>query len=134
MFFAIDLVEWIGITFGIMLRQIRNQQKLFRLYFDTIMIFDQAVNRWDFIDFLKHLRAINDDKRIHCFLDNLSAHKTIEVLEEYIKLNINPIWNVPYRYDFLPIELVFSQVKRIYKKAKLSAPRVDLSGFRCLIW
>ena len=51
------------------------------------MIFDQAVNRWDFIDFLKHLRAINDDKRIHCFLDNLSAHKTIEVLL-YLKIII----------------------------------------------
>ena len=48
-------------------------------------------------------------------------HKAPEVMEEFERLNIVPIWNVPYRYDFQPIELVFSQVKRVYKKAKLSA-------------
>ena len=38
---------------------------------DAIMIFKQALDRFDFIVFLKHLRSINEDKKIHCFLDNL---------------------------------------------------------------
>ena len=75
---------------------------------DTILIYDQAVNRFDFIEFLKHLRSLNEDRRLHVFLDNLSAHKTSEVTEAFDQQNIVPIFNVPYRFDLQPIELVFS--------------------------
>ena len=88
---------------------------------ETILIFDKAVNKFDFIEFLKHLRGINGNRKLHCFIDNMKAHKGPEVIQEFERLNIIPIWNVPYRYDLQPIELVFSQVKRIYRKAKLSA-------------
>ena len=66
---------------------------------DTILIYDQAVNRFDIIEFLKHLRSLNEDRRLHVFLDNLSAHKTPEVMEAFNQQNIAPIFNVPYRYD-----------------------------------
>ena len=67
---------------------------------DAIMIFNHALDKQNFIEFLKHLRSINEDKKLHCFLDNLKVHKGPEVIEEFERLNIVPIWNVPYRYDF----------------------------------
>ena len=67
---------------------------------DCIMIFDEAVKKDTFILFLKELRRRNGNKRLHLFVDNLAVHKTAEVMEAYSQNNIQPIWNVPYRYDF----------------------------------
>ena len=59
--------------------------------------------------------------KLHIFLDNLQVHKTAHVKQAMERWGMSPIWNVPYRYDFQPIELVFSQVKHHFKKAKLNA-------------
>ena len=88
---------------------------------ETIVMLDSAVKKPDFIEFLQHLRSINGATRVHCFMDNLKAHKGPEVVDECNELDIVPIWNVPYRCEFQPIELVFAQVKRVYKKNKLNA-------------
>ena len=82
---------------------------------ETIMMFDEAVKKEHFIEFLRRLRTINGERRVHCFLDNLKVHKAPEVNQLWAELNIVPIWNVPYHCQFQPIELVFSQVKRTYK-------------------
>ena len=54
-------------------------------------------------------------------MDNLSAHKTQEVLQYMHENDIKYIFNVPYSPDFNPIEAVFSKVKSFFKKRKLSA-------------
>ena len=88
---------------------------------ETTMAFGRAVKKNDFIEFLKHLRNTNGSNRIHCFMDNMKAHTAPEVKDACVPLNIVPIWNVPYMPDYQPIELVFAQVKRVYKNNKLSA-------------
>jgi len=54
-------------------------------------------------------------------MDNLAVHKAPEVTQTMKQWQMVPIMNVPYRFDFNPIELVFSQVKRVYKAAKINA-------------
>jgi len=88
---------------------------------DCVMIFDEAVKTETFIQFIETLRQGNGNRHLNVFLDNLAVHRTTEVKEAYDKNNIQAIYNVPYRYDFNPIELVFSQVKRVFRKAKLNA-------------
>ena len=51
----------------------------------------------------------------------MKAHTAPEVKEACRSMDINPIWNVPYQATYQPIELIFAQVKREYKKAKLGA-------------
>ena len=67
---------------------------------DCIMIFDEAVKQDTFIAFLEELRRRNSNRPLHLFLDNLSVHKTQEVKEAYVRLNIKVIWNVPYAYMY----------------------------------
>ena len=45
------------------------------------MMFEHAVKRDHFIEFIKHLRYKNGSKRIHLFMDNLAVHKGAEVVE-----------------------------------------------------
>ena len=40
-------------------------------------------------------------------------------MEAYRRLDILPIFNLPYSPEYNPIESVFSQVKRIYKRERL---------------
>ena len=42
-------------------------------------------------------------------------------MKSWDELDIIPIWNVPYKPEFQPIEMCFSQVKHIYRKNKLNA-------------
>ena len=79
---------------------------------DCIMVFDEAITRETFITFLEELRRRNGINRqvarrsthkhhptpINLYLDNLAVHKTPEVKEAYDRLNIQPIFNVPYAF------------------------------------
>ena len=75
---------------------------------DCAMIFDEAVKTETFIQVIEALRQSNGNKHLNVFLDNLAVHRTADVVEAYHKNNIQAIYNVPYRYDLNPIELVFS--------------------------
>jgi transposase len=52
-------------------------------------------------------------------MDNLQVHKTNEVKAAYERLNIIPVFNIPYSPDFNGIESYFSMVKGNYKKLLL---------------
>ena len=67
---------------------------------DMVMTFDKAVSRDEFVLFLKKIREMNAEKPVHCFLDNLSAHKTEEVRNAFKEHKITPIFNVPYGFEF----------------------------------
>ena len=54
------------------------------------------------------------------FMDNLSCHKSKFTIGKMDELQLVPIFNVVYFPDGNPIELVFSKVKREFKKAKLA--------------
>ncbi len=69
--------------------------------------------------FLEQLSNEYDGEQIAVFMDNLSVHKTKDVQEAYERLNIIPIFNIPYSPDFNGIESYFSLVKAEYKKLVL---------------
>jgi transposase len=86
---------------------------------EALAIQDKAFNQWEFIQFLYWIRFINGQAPLAIFMDNLSVHKTLAAQKAYIKLNIKPIFNLPYSPEYNPIELVFSQVKRIFNRERL---------------
>ena len=48
---------------------------------------------------MKEIRAsVGNDDKVYLFLDNSGVHRCCtEVMDS---LNIEPVWNVPYRYEF----------------------------------
>ena len=48
-------------------------------------------------------------------------HKSREVKPFYEKLNITPILNVGYSFQFNPIEAVFSKVKAVFGRDRLNS-------------
>jgi len=75
---------------------------------DAIMTFDQAVKTESFIEFLEKLQKQNRGRTLNIFMDNLQVHKGVGVKQAMDEWKMKAIWNVPYRFDFMPIELVFS--------------------------
>ena len=61
-------------------------------------------------------------------MDNLSVHTAANVKEWWGKLDIVPIFNVPYSPQFSPIEAVFSKVKRKFNEERLNC-LVNKIGF-----
>ena len=71
----------------------------------------------NFLDFIKELNVTLLKKKYNNYvliLDNLSAHKTSELIEYYSNNNINVIFNAPYASYFNAIELAFRVIKKIY--------------------
>ena len=52
-------------------------------------------------------------------MDNLMVHKSRLVKQAYERLNITPIYNIPYSPDFNGIESYISMVEREYKSSLL---------------
>ena len=64
---------------------------------------------------LKDIRGNVGREKIYLFLDNASFHKVFND-EEVKKLNIEPIWNVPYHFQFNDaVEKYWSYLKSRYK-------------------
>lgn len=80
------------------------------------MLHPRSISSPQYIDFLETLSAMYDSKPFAIFLDNLSVHKTNEVLEVYKRLKITTVFNVPYSPQFNGIESYFSLIKGVYKK------------------
>ena len=86
---------------------------------EVVMQRDHGIRADDFITFLRLLKSKAGLRPVRVYLDHLSAHKTIAVRKEMVRLNIIPIWNAIYSPQWNPIELAFAKVKRVYKKEKL---------------
>ena len=66
----------------------------------------------DVLDVLRRVRRqYPSDQRIHLILDNLSAHKTPDVLRYFRKNNIHPLWTPTNASWMNPIESQFTHVK-----------------------
>lgn len=62
-----------------------------------------------------------DGKKFCLYWDNYIVHKMKVVQDTCEELGITTIRNIAYSPDLNPIEAVFSQVKRVFNKARLNA-------------
>ena len=60
-----------------------------------------------------------DTKKVYLFMDNAKFHKSQEVIEHMKELNIEPVFNVAYRFEFNPIERLFAFYKGYFRKVLL---------------
>ena len=63
---------------------------------ETYLIHPRAIKTEEYLQFLEKLKGIYPDERILLFIDNLSVHKTADARAAYKRLNITPVFNVPY--------------------------------------
>lgn len=87
---------------------------------ENLKVDNRAFKGEDFILYLQSMRRIHGRKPLALVMDNLGVHKALIVKPYYTKLNITPIWNVPYSPEFNPIESVFSRVKMLFNKKRLN--------------
>ena len=65
----------------------------------TYQIEDYSFDEEKFASFLKEIRAsLGNDEKVHLFLDNSGVHKSCTDIMDTLK--IEPVWNVPYKYEF----------------------------------
>ena len=69
--------------------------------------------------FLEELSEKLGKKPFIVFMDNLMVHKSYLARDAYNRLQITPIYNIPYSPQFNGIESYFSLLKGEYKKELL---------------
>lgn len=84
------------------------------------MTFNKAINKDDFMEFIRNLKHEQGDTKFALFLDNLRVHHTVLVRDLCKELDIPLIFNLPYSPDLNPIETYFSLIKNHYKRIKLN--------------
>ena len=92
------------------------------------LIHETAIDAEDFVAFLRRLRAKLRNRPIALFMDQLRVHKSRDVQPVYDRLNITPVYNVGYSPELNPIEAVFSKVKAVFSRGRLSS-LVNKTGF-----
>ena len=55
--------------------------------------------------------AVGKDDKIYLFMDNASYHRNEDVRLRMKELNIEPVYNVSYRYEFNSIERLWAMYK-----------------------
>ena len=48
--------------------------------------------------------AVKDDKKVYLFMDGAKFHTSEETKQEMEALNIEPVINVAYRFEYNPLE------------------------------
>ena len=81
------------------------------------MTFPKSVNIPKFELYLKGLRKARKNDRIAVFMDQLAVHRSTSVRKLLDEMGIPYVYNVSYSPQYQPIELVFSEFKRLTKKA-----------------
>ena len=54
----------------------------------------------DFLEQLASSASPSADKKLYLFMDNANFHKGKKAKAKMVELNIEPIYNVPYQFDF----------------------------------
>ena len=88
------------------------------LYYEC---FDRSVNVDKFRDYIDHLRAKLGRREATIFMDNLSVHRSKRTLEHMQSRRFTALFNAAYSPEYMPIEFVFSVVKRKFKQLKTNA-------------
>jgi transposase len=68
---------------------------------------------------LDNISGAVKEEKIYLFLDNASFHKNEEVRKHMKELNIEPIFNVSYQFQYNPIERLWGQYKQYFRKVLL---------------
>ena len=79
----------------------------------------KSVNTEKYIEFLRELRKKHGKGKINIVMDSLRVHDANLSWNEYLDLNIEPIFTPIYSPDYNSIEMVFSKLKRIVKRLRL---------------
>ena len=64
------------------------------------MVTDYSFDQDKFNEFLTDLSASVNEEPVHLFLDNCKVHHAIACKEKMKQLNITPVWNVAYRFEY----------------------------------
>ena len=83
------------------------------------MLHPKSISTPQFVEFLEQLSTKFGGRQFSIFLDNLMVHRSNATKEVYRRLNITPIFNIPYSPQFNGIESYFSLVKGEYKRRLL---------------
>ena len=97
------------------------------------MQFERSVNIEKFKEFIDLLHKRLGKKKVYLFMDNLNGHRSKKTIEHMHARNMYPIFNVAYSPEFNPIELLFSQVKQVYRKINTRAI-VNAQSLRTSQW
>ena len=65
------------------------------------------MDRWDFVKYLKALKAEVGDDRVCIYMDQLPVHKAIVVKETMVELGFRWLYNAAYYPDGNGIEYIF---------------------------
>ena len=79
---------------------------------DLVMLFDFSVDKKKFKVYLDELRSKYFFDDICLYIDNLSTHRSKEVIERMDELSIAYIFSPIYSPDYNPVEYVFSIAKK----------------------
>ena len=77
-------------------------------------VLDHNYHKADFIEFFTKLMELNAGYK-YVLMDNISFHHSHEVKELAKQNNIQLLYPPPYSPEFNPIEIAFSQLKRIFR-------------------
>jgi transposase len=69
---------------------------------------DYALTIESFMVMLDNISGAVEDEKIYLFMDNASFHKNELVRNHMKQLNIEPVFNVGYRFEFNPCERLWS--------------------------
>jgi len=83
------------------------------------LVVDGAINGELFLAYVKQQLVQTLHKGDIVVLDNLSSHKVAGVKEAIESAGAKVIYLPPYSPDFNPIEMVFSKLKTLVRKAKM---------------
>jgi len=72
-----------------------------------------------FSEYLERMEALVADKPMTVLMDNCKIHTAALSREVIDRLNINVLWNVPYRPDLNAIEYVWAIAKRKFRQLQL---------------
>lgn len=88
------------------------------LYYEC---FDRSVNCEKFQSYIDHLRNRLGRRQAVIFMDNLSVHRANRTLDHMRTRRFTALFNAAYSPEYMPIESVFSIVKRKFKQLKTNA-------------
>jgi len=63
--------------------------------------------------------AIPGDEKVYLFLDNASFHRSKETAAHMKLRNIEPVYNVSYKFIYNPCERLFGQYKQHFRRVLL---------------
>ena len=98
---------------------------------DVVMLFKKSVNKDKFKIFLQEIRDKYPFEDLALYMDNLSVHRSQEIIERMDELGLGYVFGPAYSPDFNPVETIFSGAKSYVKKQRLAA---IINGYGIDLW